>query len=324
MGTDGKPYQWTPAMVNASGFGVFFDIGFYSGGSGAVASIDQVEVTVHYSFSTTSAQANLTQSTLPSAENCTAISLSNCQGANVTENFNSTDGGFSSNIFEWNERNGNWMAKGHRRIDEFSLTSGSYTLQQNGYVNYGFTLDGGGWRVDIAILEAKTGVELAYCPAIQYSKIGNWVCGKLPLLTGIENFTVGREVVFKFIFFGGYGGKPITFDNFSVGGSAVAVSGSASNKAEKIPSEKKKMQPTVLQVKVFSNPTTTSFNMLATSASSEQLTMKVSDALGRVVEVRKNLNANSMLQFGSKYKPGAYYVEMVQGSTTKRFTLIKR
>ncbi len=36
------------------------------------------------------------------------------------------------------------------------------------------------------------------------------------------------------------------------------------------------------------------------------------DQLGRIVEVRKNVNANSSLKIGDGYKPGMYFVELLQ------------
>jgi hypothetical protein len=36
------------------------------------------------------------------------------------------------------------------------------------------------------------------------------------------------------------------------------------------------------------------------------------DQLGRIVEVRKNVNANSSLKIGDGYKPGMYFVEILQ------------
>lgn len=51
-GTDGNPYSWTPGKINKPYFGFFFDIGV-SSGSGAVAKIEKLSITVRYTLSTT-------------------------------------------------------------------------------------------------------------------------------------------------------------------------------------------------------------------------------------------------------------------------------
>jgi hypothetical protein len=52
IGTDGYPFTWTPSLINKPYFGVFFDIAF-STGSGAVAYIEKIAITVRYTLSTT-------------------------------------------------------------------------------------------------------------------------------------------------------------------------------------------------------------------------------------------------------------------------------
>jgi hypothetical protein len=38
------------------------------------------------------------------------------------------------------------------------------------------------------------------------------------------------------------------------------------------------------------------------------------DVVGRIVEIRNGIAANQPYQIGSNYRPGIYYVEIVQGA----------
>jgi uncharacterized membrane protein len=42
------------------------------------------------------------------------------------------------------------------------------------------------------------------------------------------------------------------------------------------------------------------------------------------MERKTNVAANSLLQFGANYKPGIYYVEVVQGNEKAMVKLIKQ
>ena len=45
---------------------------------------------------------------------------------------------------------------------------------------------------------------------------------------------------------------------------------------------------------------------------------------GRTVELLWNVTAGQTLQLGSKYRPGMYIVEMVQGTNRKQLKLLKQ
>jgi hypothetical protein len=50
--------------------------------------------------------------------------------------------------------------------------------------------------------------------------------------------------------------------------------------------------------------------------------MQVIDMYGRVVEVR-NVTANSIVKFGDRYRPGTYFVRVLQGKQHKELKLVK-
>ena len=81
---------------------------------------------------------------------------------------------------------------------------------------------------------------------------------------------------------------------------------------------------TALSVKALPNPTTDHFTLVTRSASDQPLTIKVTDNAGRVLETRSGMAANGTIQFGSRYRPGVYLVEIAQGDTKQVLKLVKQ
>ena len=52
--------------------------------------------------------------------------------------------------------------------------------------------------------------------------------------------------------------------------------------------------------------------------------MRILDALGRIVETRSNVSANGSLRMGDRYRPGAYFIEVIQGKEKVVLKLIKQ
>jgi hypothetical protein len=87
--------------------------------------------------------------------------------------------------------------------------------------------------------------------------------------------------------------------------------------------EMKELQGDALSVQVLPNP----FNAYATlnikGSVTQSLTIRVVDAVGRIVETRRGLIANSTIRLGNNYRAGIYYVEIVQGDQKRVISLIK-
>ncbi len=77
-----------------------------------------------------------------------------------------------------------------------------------------------------------------------------------------------------------------------------------------------------LEVKIFPNPSTNNFTLNVNANTKEKIAMQVIDMYGRIIETR-NVNANSMIRFGDKYRPGTYFVKIMQGKEHKEIKLIK-
>jgi len=78
-----------------------------------------------------------------------------------------------------------------------------------------------------------------------------------------------------------------------------------------------------LRLGAFPNPTNTSFTLSLQSKIVAPIQLRVIDVLGRVVEQRQNLPSNSLLQLGSRYETGVYFIELLQGKKRKQLTVQK-
>lgn len=74
----------------------------------------------------------------------------------------------------------------------------------------------------------------------------------------------------------------------------------------------------------YPNPSRSSFSLQIDGAANQDVTVKVTDATGRLVEQRTNIAANQVLQIGNTYKAGLYYVEVTQGAERKQAKLVKQ
>jgi|GEM_PF-5546570 len=78
-----------------------------------------------------------------------------------------------------------------------------------------------------------------------------------------------------------------------------------------------------LSVKVFSNPSSSSFNIRIDSKSEGQLIARTVNIYGQLIEVRNGINSNSNLILGENWNKGVYLLELTQGSERKVVKLIK-
>jgi hypothetical protein len=76
-------------------------------------------------------------------------------------------------------------------------------------------------------------------------------------------------------------------------------------------------------VKVLSNPSGSSFNLLVSGNSNEAISLKVTDLMGRTIETRTNLAVGQTVRIGDVYRQGVYFAELRQGSKIKLIKLIK-
>jgi hypothetical protein len=77
-------------------------------------------------------------------------------------------------------------------------------------------------------------------------------------------------------------------------------------------------------VEALPNPTTTYFTLQIRSSSNRAVSLRMVDAVGRVVEDRGGIAANSSLHIGHSYRPGVYYAQVIQGGKMVTVKLIKQ
>lgn len=78
-----------------------------------------------------------------------------------------------------------------------------------------------------------------------------------------------------------------------------------------------------LAVIVLPNPSSNYFTLKLSSKYQLPVQLRITDATGRSIESKSNLNANSNVQVGHRLYPGTYFAELIQGTQRKVVQLIK-
>ncbi len=78
-------------------------------------------------------------------------------------------------------------------------------------------------------------------------------------------------------------------------------------------------------LQAFPNPSASQFNLkVQSNVTTEKITLRVVDISGRTVQLLHNLTAGQTVQIGGGYKPGVYFVEMIQGNNRIQTKLLKQ
>jgi hypothetical protein len=78
-----------------------------------------------------------------------------------------------------------------------------------------------------------------------------------------------------------------------------------------------------LDLKVMPNPSSSQFTIITNSPTDQSLQIRVTDNLNRLVEIKTGVSANGTISIGSNYKPGIYFMEVIQGTAVSTVKLIK-
>jgi uncharacterized repeat protein (TIGR03803 family) len=79
-----------------------------------------------------------------------------------------------------------------------------------------------------------------------------------------------------------------------------------------------------LAVQAYPNPSPNSFRLVIQSGNQGSVQMRVMDIMGRIIESFSTQPGNGSIELGSRYAPGMYIVEMIQGNERKQLKLIKQ
>jgi hypothetical protein len=78
-------------------------------------------------------------------------------------------------------------------------------------------------------------------------------------------------------------------------------------------------------LKAFPNPSISSFNVQVESDNAkDKINVRVIDLFGRTVEVINGVAPGQTIKIGAVYRPGIYFVEMIQGNNRKQIKLLKQ
>ncbi|MEO6723213.1 MAG: T9SS type A sorting domain-containing protein [Ferruginibacter sp.] len=78
-----------------------------------------------------------------------------------------------------------------------------------------------------------------------------------------------------------------------------------------------------LQVKVLSNPSKNDFTLQTSSNNNKPMVLRVTNAVGSVVETQSGVPANGQVQVGRNYRDGFYFAELIQGGQKVVVKLVK-
>jgi hypothetical protein len=77
------------------------------------------------------------------------------------------------------------------------------------------------------------------------------------------------------------------------------------------------------RIVVAPNPSATQFSLKLLTPSARPANLQVTDALGRVVEVRRNVQPNMLFTIGHTFRSGVYFAELVQDGKKAVVRLLK-
>lgn len=75
-------------------------------------------------------------------------------------------------------------------------------------------------------------------------------------------------------------------------------------------------------VRILENPSANNFR-LQINGSQESVILRVMDIYGKLVE-NKKVAANNILQLGENYRPGIYFINVIQGNNSKQLKIVKQ
>lgn len=117
-----------------------------------------------------------------------------------------------------------------------------------------------------------------------------------------------------------------TLDGYNNLHNSPLCSGTATTESSRAPGsgvESAEIQR-VFSVSGYPNPSKNGFSIRIDGASSDRVSIRVTDMTGRLIEQRANLASNQVIQIGTNYSPGLYHVEVAQGENSKQLRLVKQ
>ena len=105
-------------------------------------------------------------------------------------------------------------------------------------------------------------------------------------------------------------------------GDMLGACNTASTMITKSSFEKETTQRAQLAITVMPNPSAKNFTLNVPGDSNSELTLRVMDVSGRIIEVKK-MTTGQTIRIGDNYRSGMYFVEVLQGNERKIVKLVK-
>jgi hypothetical protein len=81
---------------------------------------------------------------------------------------------------------------------------------------------------------------------------------------------------------------------------------------------------TSLELAAYPNPTSSNYTIQVNAGNTkDKILLQVFDVSGRIIETRNNVTAGSTFTLGDKYRPGSYFIRVMQGKEHKEIKLVK-
>lgn len=79
-----------------------------------------------------------------------------------------------------------------------------------------------------------------------------------------------------------------------------------------------------LHLQAYPNPSQRFFTLKLMSGSNKAIQLRIVDGVGKVIELKQGIAANSTIPVGHQYQPGIYFVEAVQEGEKAMMKLVKQ
>ena len=84
------------------------------------------------------------------------------------------------------------------------------------------------------------------------------------------------------------------------------------------------VMPSELIVKVLDNPTTNTFKLrIVNTIADENVTLRVIDVHGRLMQVKENIHRGDLIEIGKNFTSGVYFAVLIEGDQRKIVKLVK-
>jgi hypothetical protein len=106
--------------------------------------------------------------------------------------------------------------------------------------------------------------------------------------------------------------------------STVVIEGTPKNNNLLTKTNSETVPGATLELAAYPNPTSSNYTIQVNGSDTKhKILLQVFDVSGRIIETRDNVTAGSIFTLGDKYRPGSYFIRIMQGKEHKEIKLVK-